>query len=322
MSPALTRIKFIVFSFLLAPLAFADLESGLLVNGQRDGAMEAGQPARLQFIFLDPMTGHPPHHFHVMHEKPMHLVVVSEDLSQFAHLHPTLIQHSHVPFDITVNKASTDPDNFALSSAVPKPGHYFLFGEIMPMDYSMLIFPFDLKVNGESKGPAPSVVPDPLSPDGTILKFYGLDSLESGPLQANYQLKILPEAVDHCGTLVPKLNVELSFRENPAGEFLPVTDLEPWLASYGHSFVISKNGANAADRSIVHLHAVWPLIDSDPKDGHGPWLELAAHSHGNSFPPGIYRAWVQIKHRGQVLTLPLTFDWNPAAPSVQSFCDL
>jgi hypothetical protein len=318
--PSFNNLKIVLITSLLTPIAQADLQPGFLVNGRANAAMIAGAPTRWQFTFIDPMTGHPPHHFHEMHDKPMHLVVISQNLKHFAHLHPTLKAHSHVPFEINVNQNSIDPDNFAAPTAVPEAGKYLLYGEIMPMDFPMMLYPFDLVVSGPDTAPDPIVVADPVNQDGTISKFYTLDSKESGPLQANYQLKILSETMEHCGASVPKLNIELSFRQNLSADFLPITDLQPWLSSYGHSFVIGKSGTTAQDHSIVHLHAVWPLIDNDPSEPRGPWLELAAHSHGNTFPEDTYRAWIQIKHHDRVLTLPLTFDWKPQQNQRLSLC--
>jgi hypothetical protein len=48
------------------------------------------QPLELSFRVLDPDTGKAVKKFEVVHEKLMHLFVVSENLEYFAHLHPVL----------------------------------------------------------------------------------------------------------------------------------------------------------------------------------------------------------------------------------------
>jgi hypothetical protein len=45
-------------------------------------------PPHLSIEVHDPKTGKPVHDFELVHEKPMHLFVVSSDLEYFAHIHP------------------------------------------------------------------------------------------------------------------------------------------------------------------------------------------------------------------------------------------
>lgn len=283
------------------------LISKLWVDGKLGAAMEAGKPSFLQFEFTDQETGGMPHHFHEMHAKPMHLIAVSEDLSEFGHVHPTPRPHSRKAFELRVNSPTQDPDNFALPDLIKRAGKYFLFGEVMPMDYGMLAFPYDLDVRGQARAPEP-LVADPRQSDGTILKMF-----ESEGLRYRAHLRIEP--LLHCGVLNPKLNLELALDEGVG--FAPLRDLELWLESYGHAIIIGSKGKAAAEKVVNHLHAVWPLPTGDvAQDERGPFLELAAHSHGQSAPEDRYRAWVQVKHRGKVLTWTFTFDWKPEPPAL------
>ncbi|HVK62196.1 MAG TPA: hypothetical protein VM432_11625 [Bdellovibrionales bacterium] len=285
------------------------LSTELIVDGQVGGAMTAGKPSKWEFGFRDAETGEMAHHFHVMHEKPMHLIVVSRDLSHFAHVHPVLKEHSFKPFSIVANGKSADPDNFAQSTLIPFAGPYYLFAEVMPMDYGMLLFPYDLQVNGEARVDK-ALIPDG-SENGTIIKYFD----ENGEVVAKaesafYRTKLQIQPLDHCEIVLPRFELELGMTDGLGG-FVPVMDLEPWLQSYGHAFVIGKNGALAAAKIVQHLHAVWPLPSDDiSQDERGPFIELAAHSHGFSTPTDIYRTWIQIKRGGKVLSLQFTFDWN------------
>lgn len=292
-----------------APAVHAEtLISKLWVDGKLGAAMDAGKPALLQFEFTDQETGGMPHHFHEMHAKPMHLIAVSEDLSEFGHVHPTSRPHSRKAFELRVNSATQDPDNFALPDLIQRAGKYFLFGEVMPMDYGMLAFPYDLEVRGTARSPEPLNL-DPLEADGTILKVFESDGLR-------YRAHLRVEPLLHCGVLNPKLNLELAL-DDGSGAFVPLTDLDLWLESYGHAIVMGSQGQTAAAKVVNHLHAVWPLPTGDQaQDERGPFLELAAHSHGQSAPADRYRAWVQIKHRGKVLTWMFTFEWKPEPQSL------
>lgn len=299
----------ILLSVFVSNVALAStLGSWLWVNGAKDATMEAGQPAKLEFEIKDIDTGAMVHHFHEMHAKPMHLIVVSEDLSHFAHIHPEMKMHSMKPFSVNVNSVSNDPDNFALIDAVPFGGHFMLFGEVMPMDYGMLSFPYDLNVTGEQRNvPLPNV--DQPGTDGKILKYFTDDGEIATEATGKYLLKLEVLPMDHCATILPRLHFELFANEN--GTYTDVRDLDPWLESYGHAIIIGRSGVVAADKAIFHLHAVWPLPTGDiSKDERGPFVELTTHSHGKSMQTDHYHAWIQVKHQGKVHTFDFEIDWN------------
>ncbi|MBV9267850.1 MAG: hypothetical protein JO061_16905 [Acidobacteriaceae bacterium] len=62
-------------------------EFALSVSHQPD-LLLPGHAARLTFRMIDPRTGQPVQHFEIVHEKLMHLFLVSENLEFFAHVHP------------------------------------------------------------------------------------------------------------------------------------------------------------------------------------------------------------------------------------------
>jgi hypothetical protein len=70
----------------------------------------------LKISVANPKTGAPVKHFQTVHEKPVHLFVVSEDLQYFSHVHPDL-----------------GPDGvFRLDLLLPKPGNYKLLADFFP----------------------------------------------------------------------------------------------------------------------------------------------------------------------------------------------
>ncbi|MBO2449361.1 hypothetical protein J4573_19830 [Actinomadura barringtoniae] len=75
----------------------------------------------------------------------------------------------------------------------------------------------------------------------------------------------------------------------------PVTDLQPYLAAYGHLVVL-----RAGDLAYVHVHP-----NGEPGDGvtaPGPDITFHAAVPG----PGIYRLFLDFKHAGTVRTAPFT----------------
>jgi len=78
-------------------------------------AVHRGDSVRLVLRILDP-KGKQAQHFELVHEKLMHLFVVSEDLEFFAHVHP-----------------NAEPDgSFVLTMRLPKPGMYRLLADYYP----------------------------------------------------------------------------------------------------------------------------------------------------------------------------------------------
>ena len=299
-----------------------DLHAKLMINGSESLVMRPAERAKWEFEFRDSETGMFPHHFHEMHQKPMHLIVVSEDFENFAHVHPTNHMHTAKAFSILVNSNTQDPDNFQLPKVVPNSGKYFAFAEVMPMDYGMLVYPYTIDARTthvnrfENRGGVKlgSRVTDR---DVDLINWYdeqGNPVKEASIAQYEAHLKIEP--VEHCGTIIPKLNVNIKYRANLTDEFKPSTNLEPWLDSYGHAIILGRLGSSANEKIIQHLHAAWPIYSGDiaKDEDRGPNLELVAHWHGQSTPDDLYRTWIQFKHNSKIKTLVFDFKWIQPAP--------
>jgi hypothetical protein len=73
----------------------------------------------------------------------------------------------------------------------------------------------------------------------------------------------------------------------------PVTDLEPYLAAWGHTLVLSEDA-----EEYVHAHPI-EYLPTDVAEPHGgPSVTFDA-----LFPkPGRYRIWTQFKRKGTVTT--------------------
>src|SRR5690242_8220467 len=76
----------------------------------------ANRKLRLEIRVAHPKTGALVKLFQIIHEKPVHLFIVSEDLEYFSHEHPDL---------------GTD-GVFRLDTRLPKPGTYKLLADFMP----------------------------------------------------------------------------------------------------------------------------------------------------------------------------------------------
>ncbi len=228
--------------------------------------MRAGQPARLTLRVFHPETGSAVKDFTVVHDEPYHLFVVSEDLKTFFHVHPV-----------------QQPDgSFVIDLTLPAPGPYRVFSDFLPT------------------GGMPQIIARPLLTDG----FAG-DLLASAAHLAPDQYFVksvdgLKVALDFLPTaLIAGRESALTFNLADAETGQPVTDLEPYLAAWGHTLALSENLVE-----YIHSHPIEavPVAGRESLKG-GPVVTFRAF-----FPrPGMYRSWTQFKRHGRIVTVPFTF---------------
>jgi len=107
-------------------------------------AVQPGQEARLRLRVFDP-GGHQVRRFETVHEKLIHLFVISEDLEFFAHVHP-------------VYQAD---GSFVHKMVLPKPGMYRLLADYYPNGSTPQLAVETIYVKGSSTPPQlhPSLAP-------------------------------------------------------------------------------------------------------------------------------------------------------------------
>lgn len=285
-----------------SPSAGTALTGHMTVNGVPNGMMHPGQSAEWKFDFADAQTGGALVRFDIHHEKAMHLIVVSRDLSSFAHLHPTLV--SDGTFRLQVNASSKDPDNRDALEAVSRPGTYFLFSEVMPQGRSTTLTRFTVHTEGVEQ--PVSLTPDKRSPSGDI-EVYASPDRRVGRPGDPYQVTLRVLRGEHHPGM-PMMTFTINVRERDAeGRYRDVRSLEQWLGMPGHAVLIGNQGDKVENRIFQHLHA------SDGSSSHGrhvmqaagPQLSFMAMANDVP-PPGLYRLWCQFKHHGRVLTVPMT----------------
>ncbi len=293
---------------LASQCSFGALAAQLFINDEETSVMTAGAPANLKIDFFNTESSDPLHHFHPMHEKEVHLILVSEDLDSFSHLHPMKLSEHLGIFGVDLNLPTTDPYNLDSSSAVMKAGGYFVFAESMPMGFSMTTIPLSLTASGSRDQNKPLML-DLKSPDGFIYKTF-----------EDYVVKLKVKTYPHCGTFSALLEMDLQKKDPVTQTLVDVTDIEPWLNSFAHTVMVSEQGTTATEKHFIHLHAVWPLVD-DPETERGPYIRMASDSHV-PMREGIYKIWFQFKHQGKVHTIPFVIDIKAPVipPGIEAFC--
>jgi hypothetical protein len=233
-----------------------------------------GAPARLRFVVSHPQTGEPVKSYVVNHEKLFHLFVVSQDMSDYQHLHPRL-----------------EPDgSFIVEAALARPGLYHLHSDFFPVGGTPQVIRRQLSTAAFGRTTR-RASPARLTPDAELTKtFDGLRvTLDLGGRE--------PEA----GALVP-----LRFRlaDGRTGE--PARDLEPYLGAWGHALVL-----NADQSEYLHSHPTAAIPDAADRDRlrGGPEVEFKT-----MFPaPGLYRVWTQFRRAGKIVTASFTLKVRAAA---------
>ncbi|UPT75729.1 MAG: hypothetical protein M0D55_08670 [Elusimicrobiota bacterium] len=226
------------------------------VEGSWLNRMDAGAERTWTIGFEDAKTG-PIKDFVPIHDKLLHLILVSEDLSRFAHVHPVFDPETG-RFTLTVN-GTAGPDDRPPAELL-EPGTWLAFAEAQSAAKGPLGGRFSARVRGKARR-APLVADAPAA-SGWIEKSYGVERAA---------VRVEPA----------KGMLHLAFKLDDA------KGLEPWLGMEGHGILVSEGGER-----FYHLHAM---------SG-----DLTFMVHDEAPAPGLYKLWIQLKRRGEVLTFPFT----------------
>lgn len=257
--------------------------------------VEAGKAAPMVFTLKD-AKGTPVKDLDTVHEKVLHLLAVSKDLSWFAHEHPT-------------RRAD---GTFTMPMTFPAGGEYTLYFDFMPKGSPQQVVPVKVTAIGGAGTPKAAV---PLTVDADKPKT--IDGFTV--------------ALDTEGKINAGGKAHMSFNITKDGK--PVTTLRPYLGAMGHLVIISQDGTQFV-HAHPHEGGEHGAGAHDAHGGHGTETKKDEHAgHGGAAPkaadagmgmggpkvdfeahfkePGTYKAWGQFNvgtaEKEQVLTVPFTF---------------
>ena len=248
----------------LAPSDPFDPREYIVEASARPGAPVAGRPFRLRLTVREPRSRTVVREFVEVHEKRFHLFVISQDLELYQHVHPDQQADGSQVIDLTL----------------PRPGIYRLYSDFLPL------------------GGTPQVVPGVLVTAGADTDLAAPVHLttDTSPHVAGgmrVSLTLPPDG------LVAGRDEKLRYHIVDAASGEPVTDLEPYLAAFGHTLVLS-----ADTLYYVHAHPLELLPEAGQTAHGGPDVTFKA-----LLPrAGRYRVWTQLKWRGAVSTVAFTVD--------------
>ncbi|HYE78194.1 MAG TPA: hypothetical protein VEI97_09415 [bacterium] len=227
----------------------------------------AGEPFWLSYRFTT-ATGTPPD-LAVSHEHLSHLIVVSEDLAYFNHVHPEQVA----------------PGKFMIQLALPAGGKYILYADATPASQHPIVKQVELTVRGAPADKSPLVAtpamqtqppysahlvldPDPLKAGGGMVTFH---LLKDG--QPASDIRPYLGAGGHLVVISADTT-----------EFLHAHPVEAGAMAGGdHAAHSGHAGASPAPRSEVAFHVEFPH-------------------------PGLYKAWGQFLGAQGVVTFPYVIE--------------
>jgi len=245
----------------------------------------AGEPLKLLFTVSHPGTGELVRDFMMVHAQRYHLFVISQDMQHFEHTHPV---------------QGTD-GTWSIEVVLPKPGYYKVLSDFVPSGGTGQFIARPLVTAGYTG----SLVADSakLVPDTDSIKTVG---------------GLTATLIYDPATFIAGLYGHLNFYLSDASTGLPVTDLQAYLAAFGHTLILSEDMTD-----YVHSHPIDLTAGFD--DESGPMLFMIPMGvdpeslrggpivtfDGLMPHAGRFRAFTQFRWRDELHTFAFTFEVAP-----------
>lgn len=250
---------------------------------------EANKPIRINLTVRNPRTGKINSEFALMHDRPFHLFVISQDMDEFQHIHPS----------------QNSDGSFSIDSFLPGAGLYKIYADFYPMIGTPQVLQrniitrgaqCDLVANQAKLKPA---VGDSIS---SSVRAVATTLTKNNAEKFGSVFSALAEKPSNemvvslmAGKLSSGQEAILSFHLTDAVTGQPVKDLIPFLGAWGHMLILSEDQVD-----VIHSHPD-VLVNTDIPynlQSGGPDLKFDV-----TFPtPGNYRVWIQFIRGRQVHT--------------------
>lgn len=221
----------------------------------------------LRFTIHDASNGEPATIFQILNEKISHLIIVDTSLSYFDHIHP-----------------EQEGNSFVITAKFPRENTYKAYIDFQPLGAIEQQFAFTIPI-----GTTPPNSTADQEPDTNLKKTfsnYSITLSNSAPLTAK-ELSL--------GKVALKFNIQSTANQ-------PITDLKPYLGSFGHLVMI-----NQKTYEYYHVHPA-DLIPPQPGQNGGPDIEFLPIGIYGPFKPGTYRIFAQFNHNGNLLVSDYTIE--------------
>jgi hypothetical protein len=227
---------------------------------------EPGKNVRLRFAIFNPRTGEMVKQFQIQHDKLFHLFIVSQDMTEFQHIHPTF-----------------EADGaFTIETILPRPGQYKVYSDFYPAQGAPQVLQRNLATAGLKSDLAASQAR--LMPDTSFAKT--VDGLK-------IELRVEPSQI------IAGQPATLKYHLTDAKTGEPVKDIVPYLGAWGHTLILSEDQAD-----YVHSHPEETVNESADraKLRGGPDVTFGAFLPRE----GNYRIWTQFQRGDTLTTVSFT----------------
>jgi len=227
---------------------------------------KVNEKVKLRFSIFNPRTGEQVKYFYMQHDKLFHLFIVSQDMNEFQHIHPTLERDG----------------SFTIETVLPMAGNYKIYSDFYPHEGAPQVLQTNLTTAGYTKdlmAAAPR-----LTPDTNLTKT--LDGMK-------IELKLEPD------TIIAGQRVALKYHLTDEKTGQPIRDLAPYLGAWGHTLILSEDQTD-----YVHSHPeeVVPDTPDKLKLRGGPDATFNAFFP----EPATYRIWTQFLRGETLTTVSFT----------------
>ena len=223
--------------------------------------IKPGKKVTLNFTILPPKTGDRVANFNVVPDKVFHLFIVSQDLEYFEHILPI-----------------RQPDGaFSVETTLPRAGPYNAYFEFTPAGATRQVIRRTLVADGPIETPAVNAV---IEPDRELTK--SVDGIR-------FKLTTNPSEIINAKV------THLEFHLVHDTTDWPITDLQPYLGAWGHTFILSEDMTDS-----LHVRPETMI----PEDVDRSKLSSGGDISFETFfrRPGRYRIWSQFQRQEKKLT--------------------
>ncbi len=232
-------------------------------------SITAGEEVELKFKVYDAANGSPVTLFQKPYEKTFHLIVVDQDLKYFAHLHPT---QTGSEFKITTSFSSNSV--------------YHLYSDFQPVGA------IDQQIGTTIKVGQVDSTQEKSSVDKDLTKTFG-----------DYQVTLNTNgALKASDMTLGKQKLSFTIKDTQTGQ--PITNLKPYLASFGHLVMINQETFD-----YLHVHP-YNLTPPAADANGGPTVDFLPIGIYGPFKAGVYRVFAQFNPDNKLFVADFTVKVN------------
>lgn len=233
-------------------------------------SIQSNDNTTIHFKVYDASSGNSVSSYQLLYTRFMHLVIVNNDLTYFNHIHP-----------------SFENGEFIITTQFPKDDIYHLYISFQPLGAIEQQVGFNLSVGDVQKTASSEA-----QPDSDKAKVFGA-----------YKVTITTK--DHLEAASMSQGLQkISFALNDAKTGKPVTNLKPYLGSFGHLTLI-----NEKTFEFIHVHPYSSTILSPDAVG-GPTVDFLPIGIYGPFKSGVYRAFAEFNPGDNLITSDFTIKIN------------